>query len=165
MKKQYPFHKNIQNHFWIALGLSIWVFMFLYFSEPFDINQFSSQEKLILLPIYSIIEGFCYALPLLYQYRITKTQKIWYVQNELLFLIISIGIGALVNYVFYKYAVVPGEEGVYSYVEYIKIIYLPGLAVILPFVIVTRFIREKESMILFNFILMSFYLYNLLIIM
>ena len=145
MNKQYPFHKNIRNHFWIALGLSLWVFAFLYLSEPFDINKFSSREKLILSPIYSLIEGLCYAIPLGYQYRITKRQKGWYFKNEGTYLILVVLVGALINYLFYKYAVVPNEEGVYSYFDYTKIVYLPGLAVILPFVIVTRFILGKFS--------------------
>lgn len=145
MKNQYPFHKNIQNHFWIALGLSIWVFVFLYFSEPFDIHRFSTTEKLTLLPIYGLIEGLCYVIPLVYQYRVTKRQKTWYFKNEGIYLMLVVGVGTLINYVFYKYAVVPGEEGVYSYVDYTKLVYLPALAIILPFVIIARFIIGKFS--------------------
>ena len=145
MKKKYTFHKNIQNHFWIALGLSIWVFVFLYFSEPFDIYRFSASEKLTLLPIYGLIEGLCYVVPLVYQYRITKRQKFWYFKNEGIYLVLVVCIGTLINYLFYKYAVVLGEEGVYSYFEYTKLVYLPGLTIILPFVIITRFIIGKFS--------------------
>jgi len=121
MKRQYPFHKNIRSHLWVALGLSLWVFAFLYLSEPFDINNFSPKEKLTLLPIYSSIEGLCYVIPLLYQYHIFKKQRVC------------------------KYAVVPGEEGIYAYFEYTKKVYLPGLVVIVPFVIITRFIIGKFS--------------------
>ncbi|MFC4633616.1 LytTR family DNA-binding domain-containing protein [Dokdonia ponticola] len=145
MKKQYPFHNSIQNHFWIAIGVSIWVFVFLYLSEPFDIHRFSTREKLILLPIYGLIEGFCYAIPLVYQYCIAKKQRVWYVINECVFLLLVVGVGTFVNYLFYKFAVVPEEEGVYSYFEYTKFVYLPGLTVILPFVSIARFILGKFS--------------------
>jgi len=144
MKKQYPFHKSIRNHFWIALGLSIWVFAFLYLSEPFDINKFSASEKLILLPIYGLIEGLCYAIPLLYQYRISKKQEDWYLKNEVIYLILIIGLGSLINYLFYKYAVIPNEDA-YTYFEYTKLVYLPALTVILPFVIIARFMIGKFS--------------------
>lgn len=145
MKKQYPFHKNLQNHFWIALGLSIWVFAFLYLSEPFDIHLFSASEKLTLLPVYGLIEGLCYAIPLLYQYRITKKQETWFLKNEGIYLILVISLGTVINFLFYKYAVVPGEEDAYTYFEYTKLVYIPALTVILPFVIIARFIIGKFS--------------------
>lgn len=145
MKKQYPFHKNIQNHFCVALGLSIWVFMFLYLSEPFDVNNFSTSEKLTFLPVYGLIEGLCYAIPLIYQHRVTKNQKAWYLKNEVIYLISLIGVGALMNYLFYRHAIVPDEEGVYTYFEYTKLVYLPAVVVILPFVITARFIIGEFS--------------------
>ena len=145
MNKRYPLHQKISYHFWIAIGLAIWVFVFLYLSEPFDIHKFSNTEKWTLLPLYGLIEGICYAIPLVYQSSVFKKNQNWHVSNELLFLIIVIILGALINFIFYKTAVVYNEEGTYSFWEYSRWVYLPGLAIILPFVIVSRFILGKFS--------------------
>ena len=48
MNKEYPINKNNLNHLWLALILSVWVFVFLFFAEPFDIHNFTITEKIAL---------------------------------------------------------------------------------------------------------------------
>ncbi|WP_452601455.1 LytTR family transcriptional regulator DNA-binding domain-containing protein [Pontimicrobium sp. MEBiC06410] len=143
MNKNYPFYSILQNHLWITLGLALWVFLFLYFSEPFDINRFSENEKIFLLPIYALIQGICYSIPLLYQNFVYRKQQQWFFKNEAVFLILLISIGAILNFLFYKIIIVDNDPGTYSFFQYFKWIYLPAVAIILPFVIVTRIILGK----------------------
>lgn len=145
MKSHYPIHKEIKNHLWVAAGLTVWIFVFLYLSEPFDIHRFTAAEKWILLPLYGLIEGICYAIPLVYQAQILAKKRRWFLANEIFFLIQVIVLGALFNYLFYKNVVVFGEEGIYSFSDYERLVYLPGLAIILPFVIICRLIIGKLS--------------------
>jgi hypothetical protein len=58
--KKHPFDPSVKHHLISALGLAIWIFVFLYFTEPLDISEFSSSEKLIYLPLYGVISAFCY---------------------------------------------------------------------------------------------------------
>ena len=60
LNKKYPFDPSIKHHLIIALGLAIWIFMFLYFTEPLDVSEFQKSEKLIYLPLYGLLGAFCY---------------------------------------------------------------------------------------------------------
>lgn len=62
MNTKYPFDSSYKNHLLIALGLTIWIFVFLYFTEPLDVNKFSNSDKLLYLPGYGILGGLSYIL-------------------------------------------------------------------------------------------------------
>ncbi len=143
MNKLYPFHSKLQNHLWVTLGLILWVFLFLYFSEPFDINRFSNDEKTVLIPIYALIQGFCYGISLVYQSVIYRKQKQWWFKNEAIFLILLLSIGTILNFLFYKVVIVRNDPNTYSFFQYFKWIYLPAVAIISPFVIITRVMLGK----------------------
>lgn len=145
MKSHYPLHKNIKNHLWIALGLAVWIFVFLYLSEPFEIYEFTTAEKWALLPIYGGIEGVCYAVPLWYQVKIIANKGQWTVVNEIIFLLMVVVIGAVLNFLFYTNVVVYEDEIGYSFIEYAYYVYLPALAIILPFIAICRLIIGKLS--------------------
>lgn len=145
MKSQYPLGRDISTHLWVAMGLAVWVFLFLYLSEPFDINRFTPTEKWVLIPLYGIIQGICYAIPLWYQFRVTESKRLWSLLNECVFLLMTVLLGAIFNYLFYKNAVVYGDEDAYVFMEYARYVYLPALAIILPFVISCRLIIGKLS--------------------
>jgi hypothetical protein len=145
MKSHYPVHKDIKNHLWIALGLAVWIFVFLYLSEPFDIHLFTATEKWTLLPLYGVIEGVCYAVPLWYQAHIITNKRQWSTGNEIIFLLMVVLLGTVLNFLFYKNVVVFGEEDIYVFMEYARFVYVPALAIILPFVIICRVVIGKLS--------------------
>ena len=45
--KPYPFDPSIKHHLLISLGLDLWIFIFLYATEPLDVNEFSDADKLV----------------------------------------------------------------------------------------------------------------------
>lgn len=143
MEKIYPLHKNMNTHLWITVALSVWVYLFLFFSEPFDINRFTKEEKLFLLPFYGIIAGLSYLFPLYYQKKVLGNENSWKIKNELLFLVIAIFLGWVFNYIFYKILVAENEPGTYNIFHYLRWIYAPALLIILPFIIITRYIFAK----------------------
>ncbi|WP_422089634.1 LytTR family DNA-binding domain-containing protein [Tenacibaculum ovolyticum] len=143
MNKEYPLNKNIKNHLWISLALGIWIFMFLFFAEPFDINRFTKIEKITLLPIYGIIQSICYCIPLWYQHKFNQNK--WSFKKEFIFIGLMILIGFCINFLFYKNFVAYNEPETYNYYHYFKWIYLPALAIILPFILIGRYITGKFS--------------------
>ena len=58
LKHKYPFDSSINHHIIIALSLALWIFIFLYFTEPLDVNEFGDTEKLIYMPLYGLL-GAC----------------------------------------------------------------------------------------------------------
>ena len=140
MKKKYPFDSSLKNHFIIAFGLSIWIFLFLYFTEPLDVHEFGDKEKLIFLPIYGLIGGVSYVifLPLqLYLYRNNK--KKWNISSEILFLVLYSFATSCFARIFYLYVIMADEQNPYSLGYFITDILFPAITIILPILIIGRF--------------------------
>ncbi|MBU2929051.1 LytTR family DNA-binding domain-containing protein [Winogradskyella psychrotolerans] len=137
---KYPFDPLIKHHVIISLLLAIWVFVFLYFTEPLDVNQLSTNEKLIYLPGYGLVAGFCYLLFLPFQtYLYQSLKKHWMVLSELVF-ILTFSIGSiLIARCYYLYIVVANEPNPYTLGYMLTAILLPAVATILPIILIGRF--------------------------
>jgi len=144
LKLKYPFDSSIKHHLIIALGLAVWIFAFLYFTEPLDVSEFGDREKLIYLPMYGLIGGICYSLFIPFQIWLYKSAKeLWSLSLELIFLATFIVISATSARLYYLFIVVAGEPNPYSLGYYITSILLPTIAIVLPIVIVGRFAFGK----------------------
>jgi len=144
LKKQYPFDPLIKHHLLIGLLLAIWIFVFLYFTEPLDVSEFNNSEKLIFLPGYAILGGLCYLLFLPFQYYLYgRTKKNWLIWCEVLFLICFSLMVILVARMYYLYVIMVGEQNPYTLDYMLKAIFLPAVATILPIIIIARFAFGK----------------------
>ena len=115
MKNKYPFDPKFSHHLIIALGLAIWVFVFLYFTEPLDVNEFSNKEKLIYLPAYGVLGALLYIISLPVQYLLyNKFQKKWSILLEVIFLMTFIIVSIIGLRLFYLYVIVPNERNPYT---------------------------------------------------
>lgn len=145
MKKEYPINKNLKTHLWIAIGLGLWVFLFLYLIRPLGVNEIEEERLLYALPIYGLIQSVTYVFALLYQQKIVKKQSHWLLKYELIFLLLIIISGAIINFTHYKYIIVKDIDYAFYFIEYIKLFYLPALVIIFPFVVSSRYILGKFS--------------------
>lgn len=144
MKIHYPFDPSLKHHAIIAFGLAVWVFAFLYFTEPMDVNEFADREKLIYLPIYGLIAGVCYLcfMPLqnlLYK----KSDERWRLSHEIVFIFSFSLVASVFARLFYLYVIVAGQPNPYTLRFHIQGIILPALSVILPILIIGRFAFGK----------------------
>lgn len=149
LKIKYPFDPSVKSHLTIALGLAIWIFIFLYFTEPMDTNEFSEKEKLIYLPAYSILGALLYSISLFFQSLLYKKGKNrWFLFSEINFLLIFITLSIIGLRVFYLYVVMTNIPNPYSFTYHLKEIILPSIFTVLPIIIVLRFgygkYREKK---------------------
>lgn len=86
-KKSFPFDPLLRNHLLIGLGIALWIFVFLYFTEPLDVNEFNATEKLIYLPLYGLVGALAYLFVLPFQgWLYKKNEENWDVQNEIFFI-------------------------------------------------------------------------------
>ncbi len=146
---KFPFDPSIKHHLLIALGLAAWIFVFLYFTEPLDVNEFGSTEKLVYLPLYGLLGALCYLCMLPLQYCLHKKHKRqWFLRNEVLFFSIFILFAFLVMRGFYLYVIVYGQPNPYPLDYYLISIFLPAILVIFPIVFIGRFafgkFKEKQ---------------------
>jgi len=68
LKSLYPLDPLLKHHLLIGLLLAVWVFVFLYFTEPLDVSELSDTEKLYFLPGYGLLGGLSYIIFLPLQY-------------------------------------------------------------------------------------------------
>lgn len=144
MKQNYPFDPDVRHHLIIALLSSLWIFVFLFFTEPFDVNQLNYDEKFEYLSVYSLIGGLCYVAFLPLQYAIYRRFKNkWTAISELVFLSLFVIISISFARLFYRYVVVANEPNPYSLLYMLKRIFIPAVATILPVIIIARFAFGK----------------------
>ena len=145
MNSSYPFDPSLKHHLLIALGLAIWIFLFLYLTEPLDVNEFGDTEKLIYLPVYGLAGAIVYVLSLVVQVSFWKKKKTWTLLNEIVFLIFFLLLGFLIARGVYNFVVMPGEPNLYTLDYYLTDIFLPAAIIILPIVWAGRWAFGKYA--------------------
>lgn len=144
LNRSYPFDPSIKNHFLIAAGLAIWIFLFLYLTEPLDVNEFNSSEKLIYLSLYGMLGAFCYLFFLPIQHLLYKKNlHNWFLKTEVIFLVTFSLFGIIASRLFYLYVVVLGQPNPYTFTYHLTKITLPALATIIPIIMMGRFAFGK----------------------
>jgi hypothetical protein len=140
LKKKYPFDPLIKHHIIISFLLAIWVFLFLYLTEPLDVSELPDKEKLLFLPGYGLVAGFCYVIFLPFQtYIYYRNNKLWLISSEFLFVITFCFITITIARIYYLYVVVANAPNPYTLGYMLKTIFLPAIATILPILVIGRF--------------------------
>lgn len=50
----YPFQPIKRSHVLLAVALFVWIFVFLFLTEPLDVSVLNTTEKLTYLPLYGL---------------------------------------------------------------------------------------------------------------
>lgn len=144
MKQLFPFDPLLKHHILISLLLAIWIFVFLYFTEPLDVQELYEEEKLIYLPGYGLVAGFCYLLFLPFQnYLYHKHKKQWTLASEVIFIVAFTFITITIARAYYLYVVVANQPNPYTLGYMLRAIFLPATATILPIILIGRFAFGK----------------------
>ena len=137
--QKYPLDLKKNHHYVLAFTVAIWIFLFLFFAEPFKIDRFSLAKKLWALPIYGCIQAGAYLAALPYQNSIVFSKKRkWSLGNEIWYFGLVTVVAWLSNYIFYLFFVT-SHENTYSFWDHAKYHFLPGLAFVLPIFIISRY--------------------------
>ncbi|TVZ51625.1 LytTR family DNA-binding domain-containing protein [Dokdonia sp. Hel_I_53] len=144
MLQKFPLDPKIKSHLFIAIGLAFWVFSFLFFTEPLDVNELSSSEKLIYLPLYGILAALCYLAMLpVQQFIFIKNNQKWQIRSEFIFFLLFIAFTFIIMRLFYSYIIVYNQPNPYSISYYFTAIFFPAMLVIFPIVAVARYAFGK----------------------
>lgn len=136
-KNKYPFEKKKRKHYAIAFSLTLWVFVFLWFTEPFELYRFGLNKKIQVIPLYGIFSGLSYCLAMLLQNHLYKKYNHWTVLFETIFLVLALIIASIFMYTIYYFGIDHYNKA-YSYFKYVRLIFTPSLVIILPFIIISR---------------------------
>ncbi|OEK03689.1 transcriptional regulator [Roseivirga sp. 4D4] len=148
MKSKYPFDPSLKHHLFVAFGIAVWVFVFLYFTEPLDVSELSSSEKLLYMPLYGIFTSICYLLTLPFQQWLFKSNnQRWSLGSELLQFLVLVVLGFVITRSVYYYIVMDQHPNAYTLYYFARAIYLPGILTIFPIIAIGRwsFGKYKEK--------------------
>ena len=141
---KYPFDSSVKNHLLLAIGLAVWVFAFLYFTEPLDVNELGNRQQLIYLPLYGIAVAIAYSAMLPVQKWLhEKAKRSWPIKNEIAFFLIFISAALILARSVYLYIVVVGEPNPYTLGYFIISIFIPAALTIFPIVALGRWAMGK----------------------
>lgn len=144
LNQTFPFDPSTKHHFIIAFGMAIWVFIFLFFTEPLDVNELSGTNKLAILIGYGLLGALLYIIALPFQYWLFKKSKSqWTALNEIMLLTGFVLISIIGLRFFYLQFIIDWHPYRYDFYYHLKSIMLPAMLTILPIVIIGRFAFGK----------------------
>ena len=144
MKKNFPFDSSLKHHLLIALGLAVWIFVFLYYTQPLDVNELGDHKKLTYLPSYGVLGGSLYILVLPFQYWLFKKSKSqWTLINEIVLLTAFVIISIISLRLFYLHFIVDWHPYRYDFSYHLTAIMFPAMLTILPILVIGRFAFGK----------------------
>lgn len=144
LKYSYPFDPLLKHHIFIGLFLAVWIFIFLYFTEPLDVSEFGKEERLIYLPAYGALGALLYFICLPFQFWLYKNSKNkWTIGSELIFLIVFIILSIITLRLFYLHFIIEWHPNAYGLTYHLRAIILPAILTILPILVIGRFALGK----------------------
>ena len=143
LQSTYPLDPKLKHHLILALGLAVWIFLFLYLTEPLDVNEFAAKEKLIYLPLYGTLGAIVYLFTLPFQGYIISRSSTWTLGKELLWFGAFCILAFLAVRGFYLYGVMEGHPNSYGLGYFTTHIFLPASLTILPIVLLSRWAFGK----------------------
>jgi len=144
LKQHFPFDPLLRHHALISLLLAAWVFVFLFFTEPLDVNEFNNSEKLIYLPGYGLLGALLYLVCLPFQYWLYKLHKHkWSIYSEIFFLSVFILISIIALRLFYLQVVINWHPNSNTFWYQLNTTIIPALLTIIPIIIIGRFAFGK----------------------
>ncbi|OJJ22370.1 hypothetical protein BKI52_06720 [marine bacterium AO1-C] len=132
-KKLAFYSHSFKHQLLIGAAISVWIWLFLFVTEPLDVRELSYQEKLQFLMGYALLLWVSYSLTIPAQrklYRLKKAQ--WTVGLELLTLLLFSVIMYSLAYSFYRLIVVPNEPNPYTPDFFFLHRFVPVFAAVVP---------------------------------
>ncbi len=136
---KFPFQERSGRHYLIALLLGIWVFTFLWFTEPFELSDFDFKKKIRVIPLYGLFSSLSYALAMVLQNYLFRKYRRWTLVFEAVFMFLALSLSSVFMYIIYRFGI-KNYNLDYSYFQYLTIIYLPSLLIVIPFISVARYL-------------------------
>lgn len=134
------FTKKTKLHFWVGVSLGVWISTFLIVIAPFDIATVSLKNRLSMMPGYGILFMLTYFLLISFTTYFPRIipRKDW--KQELFVTLFMFGVPLAPVYLYYISDFIQGE---YSLIDFFIQIYLPFFSLILPLLLVLRWVIKN----------------------
>ena len=142
--KSYPYDPTVKHHLILALALGVWIFTFLYVTQPLDVKELHRDDQLFYLPFYGLVGSLAYLFIFPTQYLIKRSfANRWTVLHELGFFLFLATVGLAMAWNYYFYGVMEANPNSYTFNYFSTSIFLPAISTIVPPLFIGRFAFGK----------------------
>lgn len=134
-KKMKRLNPSLKHHFWIAVLISVWGFIFAFIIRPFDDDTLNLRAWVYISVGFNLISFISYLLLSLLQKSVYQKINRWNLSLEIVSVIFYYMLYAIGTFIYYKSSLLKGEL---SFLEFFYNISFKLALVLIPIVILAR---------------------------
>lgn len=128
-------NSSIKHHTIIGALISVWSFIFVFFSKPFEHGTMDFEKWIYVSVGYSLIAFFTYAIISYYQKHLYEKLTYWSIPLEISVYVLFYSLYTLITYIYYKSSII---EGNYNFTSYFTNIIINITLIVTPLLFFTR---------------------------
>ncbi|MBC8753129.1 LytTR family transcriptional regulator [Kordia sp. YSTF-M3] len=137
--------QSIPKQLLIGFFIGLWVFLFLFFVEPFDMYQLRPSERSFAALGYSIVAVLTYVIIIPVQRILYNSGRSWSILKEILLLVSLLLISGITSFLFFKFILLPNEPNTYEFGFFFSQRVFPTVLLMLPMMIFLRWIFGDKT--------------------
>jgi len=145
MKIQNFYIQSIPKQLLIGFFIGVWLFLFLFFVEPFDMYQLNPKQRSFAALGYSMVGVLTYILIIPVQKLFYNIGRSWSLAKEILLLVSLLLVSGVTSFLFFKLILLPNEPNTYDFGFFFSQRVFPTVLLILPIMIFLRWIFGDKT--------------------
>jgi len=137
--------QSISKQLLIGFFIGLWLFLFLYFVEPFDMYQLRPSERSFAAFGYSLVGVLTYIIIIPIQRILYNFGQSWSLGKEILLLVSLLLISGITSFLFFKFILLPNEPNTYDFGFFFSQRVFPTVLLILPMMIFLRWMFGDKT--------------------
>lgn len=126
---------SIKHNIIIGALISLWSFLFAFFSKPFEHGTMDMEKWIYVSVGYSLIAFFTYVIVSFYQKHLYEKLTNWSIPLEISVYVLFYGLYILITYIYYKSAII---DGIYDFTQYFTEIIINIILILTPLLFFVR---------------------------
>lgn len=145
MQIQNFYIQSIPKQLLIGFFIGLWLFLFLYIVEPFDMYQLRPNERAFASFGYSVVGVLTYSLLIPVQYGLFRIRNSWSWMHEAALTISLLILSGITSFLFFKFILLPNEPNTYKFGFFFSQRVIPTMFLILPVMIFLRWMFGNKT--------------------
>ncbi|EDP98207.1 LytTR family transcriptional regulator DNA-binding domain-containing protein [Kordia algicida OT-1] len=147
MQIQNFYIQSVAKQLLIGFFIGLWLFLFFYYIEPFDMYQLARDERMLAVFGYSIIGVLTYIITIPIQRFLYRSAGKWSFLQEGLFLLSLIIIAGGISYLFFKIILLENDPDAHTFWFFFFQNVIPTVFLILPVMIFLRWLFSEKVIV------------------
>jgi hypothetical protein len=145
MQIQNFYIQSIPKQLLVGFFIGLWLFLFFFYVEPFDMYQLPIAERRLATFGYSMVGILTYVITIPIQRLLYKFSKKWTIINEALFTVALVLISGGIGYIFFKFILLENDPYAHSFSYFFLQNVIPTVFLMLPMMVFLRWIFGDKT--------------------